>query len=483
MLQNAQLPRLQRLLIVEDDPSQLRTLTEIFREEGFEVVGCPLALDALQYLQRQEFTVAVIDLRLPDLHGTKLLAEITRLTDKVRVIIHTAYGTFDSAKDAVNFGAFAFVEKLSDPGELVRHVHRAAREHLDRHARALEAAVAERTQALNQSERQYRELFENAHDVVFTCDLSGRFLSFNKAGERLTGYRRDEVLQMNLAQLVPPEQLAAAGLLLDEDGKGPEAQTAEWQLIAKDGRHLPLEFSSRLIRDEAGQPVGIQAIGRDITDRKLAEELRVRFLEEVMTAQQEERRRLGRGLHEKVADSVGSVLTASRAVDAAETLELARARVRELRQTATAALAEVQRLVETLWPTMLDDLGLVGALRHAVGVCRQKHGLPAELTIRGLQTERLSAVQESVLFHLVNDTLDLIGQRGFATAVSIVVERSAAAVQLLIHTTGTAPDITAEAMGLPSMQSRAAPLGGTVTLESLSGDGMVLAVTFPLTSQ
>jgi PAS domain S-box-containing protein len=421
---------LSRLLIVEDDLSQLRTLTEIFREEGFEVIGCPLAAEALQFLEREEFSVAILDLRLPDLHGTQLLARINALTDRVRVIIHTAYGSFDSAKEAVNLGAFAFVEKLSDPAELVRHVHRAAREHIDRYARDLETAVAERTQALRQSEEQYRELFENAHDVVFTCDLSGRFLAFNKAAERLSGYHREEVLQMNLAQLVPPGHLAAATALLEQEGA--EAHTAEWELIARDGRHIPLEVSCRLIREEAGRPIGIQVLGRDITDRRRAEELRVRVLEQVMAAQADERRRLAQTLNDNVAGSLAALLTALHTLDEASSLDAARQRGGELRQTGLAALREVEQLVQTLWPTLLDDLGLAAALENLAAAARYKQAVEVAVTVRGLEAERLPPPLEAALYRLANEGLTHIGQRARTRAARIAVERQPAAVRLLL---------------------------------------------------
>lgn len=467
---------LSRLLIVEDDLSQLRTLTEIFREEGFEVIGCHLAAEALKLLEREEVGVAILDLRLPDLHGTQLLARINALTDQVRVIIHTAYGSFDSAKEAVNLGAFAFVEKLSDPAELVRHVHRAAREHIDRYARALETAVAERTQALRQSEQQYRELFENAHDVVFTCDLSGRFLAFNKAAERLSGYQRAEVLRMNLAQLVPPGHLAAAAALLEQEGTGAEAHTAEWELIARDGRHIPLEVSSRLIRDETGRPIGIQAMGRDITDRRRAEELRVRFLEQVMAAQADERRRLAQALTDKVAVSMAALLAA---LNEAQTLDAARQGAGKLRQTALAALAEVERLVQTLWPTMLDDLGLAAALEHLAVLCRHKYALEVTVAVRGLETKRLPPPLEAALYHIANEGLSHIGQLARPRSACIVGERQSGAVRFLFSNVAANADATPEEKFLARIREIAAPLGGTVTFETAPEAGTTLVVTFP----
>jgi len=153
--------RISRLLIVEDDVSQLRTLKGIMAEEGFDVIGCATATEALAHVREEDFGVAVVDLRLPDLSGTELLERIQALNGRIRVIINTAYGSFDSAKDAVNLGAFAYVEKAGDPHELVRQVHRAFHYHLDQYAQDLEAAVAERTKDLR-AEISERERAEEA---------------------------------------------------------------------------------------------------------------------------------------------------------------------------------------------------------------------------------------------------------------------------------------------------------------------------------
>src|ERR1700722_1060141 len=101
-----------RLLIVEDDPSQLRTLVDILGDEGFAARACRTAGEALKEVAVEDFVAAIIDLRLPDQDGTSLAEQIRLLNSRVRVIIYTGYGSFGSAKDAINRGAFAYVEKL-----------------------------------------------------------------------------------------------------------------------------------------------------------------------------------------------------------------------------------------------------------------------------------------------------------------------------------------------------------------------------------
>ncbi|MBV9210773.1 MAG: PAS domain S-box protein, partial [Acidobacteria bacterium] len=126
-------------------------------------------------------------------------------------------------------------------------------------------------EALRDSEERYRELFANANDLIYTHDLKGNFTSLNKTGERITGYTLEEALRMNIAQVVVPEQLERAHEMIARKAAEEVSTVYELDIEAKDGRRVALELSTRLIYSE-GQPVGVQGIGRDITERKRAEE-------------------------------------------------------------------------------------------------------------------------------------------------------------------------------------------------------------------
>lgn len=124
--------------------------------------------------------------------------------------------------------------------------------------------------ALKDSEERYRELIENANDLVYTHDLQGNFSSLNKAGELITGYSRDEALKMNIADVLVPDDLGKARQMIARKSANETSTLYDLDIIAKSGKRVALEVSTRLIcRD--GQPIGIQGIGRDITERKRSE--------------------------------------------------------------------------------------------------------------------------------------------------------------------------------------------------------------------
>ncbi len=138
---------------------------------------------------------------------------------------------------------------------------------------ALEAEISERKQAeagLRESEERFRDLFENASDLVCTMDLEGNLTSVNKSGERLTGYTQSEAVKMNLAQIVTPEMLGITREMMNRKSDQDITTTYEVDITRKDGGSVTLEISSRLLL-QRGKETGIQAIGRDITQRKQVE--------------------------------------------------------------------------------------------------------------------------------------------------------------------------------------------------------------------
>ena len=158
--------RVSRVLVVEDSRTELQVLCDILRDEGFHVIGCESAGEAMEHVQQRDFGVAVVDFSLPDFSGIELLKRIRSFDDQVRVIIHTGAASYDSMKDALHLGAFAYVEKRDDRSELLRHVRRARLERVDRYAADLEQAVAARTEDLARSNREL-ETFASivAHDL------------------------------------------------------------------------------------------------------------------------------------------------------------------------------------------------------------------------------------------------------------------------------------------------------------------------------
>jgi PAS domain S-box-containing protein len=129
--------------------------------------------------------------------------------------------------------------------------------------KAVEAALAE-------SEQRYRDLVDNANDIVATLDLEGRFTSINPAAQRILGYAPEELLGMSLNTLIPPEERPMHEAMLRRKLEGEAATRYEMHIATKGGRRVTLEVNSKLIRAE-GKPVAIHSISRDVTERRDAD--------------------------------------------------------------------------------------------------------------------------------------------------------------------------------------------------------------------
>jgi PAS domain S-box-containing protein len=120
-------------------------------------------------------------------------------------------------------------------------------------------------------EENYRELFENANDMVYTQDLAGKFTSLNKAGEKILGCTRAEALGRNFKEFIVPDKSGNFQRWMESSLAGTAAPRCEIEMLAQGGIHPIIEVSTRLIHVE-GKARGVEGIARDITERKRAEE-------------------------------------------------------------------------------------------------------------------------------------------------------------------------------------------------------------------
>ncbi len=125
-------------------------------------------------------------------------------------------------------------------------------------------------ETLRASEERYRELFENASDIVYTTGLDTHLTSLNRVGQAILGYSAEEAAQLDLKQLVLPKHWEQMKVSRERMLAGESDMTIEVDVSTKDGRPMTLEVKPRLIY-RAGKPVGVQGIARDITGRDEAE--------------------------------------------------------------------------------------------------------------------------------------------------------------------------------------------------------------------
>src|ERR1700687_889439 len=218
-----------------------------------------------------------------------------------------------------------------------------------------------------------------------------------------------------------------------------------------------------------------------------ANEGRARLLKQVLSAREEEQRRIARDLHDGIGQSLTSLLLGLRAAAEVPTLEEARARLGELRGITAALLEEVRRLARGLRPSVLDDLGLAAVLERDTADYTRAYGISVDVYAPDLAA-RLPAEVETALYRIAQEALTNVLKHAAAQAVSLVVQRESSGVHLTVEDDGRGFDNDAllqvpgagKGLGLLDIRERAALLNGSVTLESRPGSGTAVHVTIAL---
>lgn len=185
------------ILLVDDDQNQLDFLNFLLSREGFKSINCRNGSMAIKACEENEINVAIIDLHLPDVEGLALLKGLKNVNPHIKVIIYTAYASLESAIDAINQEAFAYVEKSGIIQELITQIHRAYHLHLAKYSQRLEQDVLERTEellraneALKQSlteieeaKQEWETTINSLSTLICLLDEDGGIIRVNKVIE------------------------------------------------------------------------------------------------------------------------------------------------------------------------------------------------------------------------------------------------------------------------------------------------------------
>jgi two-component system, NarL family, sensor histidine kinase DevS len=267
-------------------------------------------------------------------------------------------------------------------------------------------------------------------------------------------------------------------------------------LGARSGLWVPL-----LVR---GRAIGVLAahdkLGADVrftdTDLRLAETFATRAalavdlseriaqdaLRRVVEAQELERRRLARELHDETGQALTSILLGLKALEERTGDEASRAATEELRGLVVSTLQDVRRLAVELRPTALDDFGLVAALERLTASFAEQTGISVDFQT-ALADERLPEEVETALYRIVQESLTNVVKHARARRVSILLARKEGAIKAVIEDDGRGFDPAEQAgdgFGLVGMSERLALLGGRLEVESDSDAGTTIAAEVPV---
>jgi two-component system sensor histidine kinase UhpB len=331
----------------------------------------------------------------------------------------------------------------------------------------------------------FRTLLDQANDAIEVIDpATARFLDCNAKACSSLGYTREEFLGLSVPDIDPvtPLPVFLQYMAQFREAGDSDAMTLETIHRRKDGSTFPIEVNCRLVRLDREY---VLAIVRDITERKQAEEALWDAHRRLQQAQEEERKRIAREIH----DELGQQLTMLRfglvklaQAEPQPPAEL-RTQARALTQPVDTMIDTVRRIATALRPAILDDLGLAAALEWLVTDFRATTTIACEAALAPLP-EGMDNTRSLTLFRILQEALTNVARHAQATRVTIRLQQTGDALVLEVQDNGRglteAQRTSPAAIGLFGMQERALLVGGDLTIQGRPNEGTTVTARIPI---
>ena len=355
--------------------------------------------------------------------------------------------------------------------------------------------------SLQESERKYRELVQNANSIIMRITPDHTITFFNEYAQKFFGYSGDEIIGRNVLGTIVPE-LESSGRdlrkLLHDITDDPDLHAAnENENTCKDGKRVWVHWANRAVYDGEGNIIEILCVGTDITTRKKMEEEMRRYQQRLRSLARQlaatgdaERWQISQYIHDTIVQnlSLASIRLASTAArledsphaDEVKTLE-------STRQFIDDAVSECRAVMSELTPSLLYDLGLVPALADLasriqerndvrVHVSSDKADVEMEHTLRGVLFQSTRELVMNALKHAGQTDIDVsLTHSGDSLAVH-VADTGCGFDTSVLGRNGT----THNGFGLFSIRERLEDLGGVLDIESAPGEGTTARISMPL---
>ena len=491
-------PEIIRVLHVDDESDQ-RELVKIFLEKfylGLQVESVSSGEEGLRLLEEQPFECVVSDHQMPVMDGIELARRI-RMTSGIPFIIYTGRGSEEVASAAFVVGVDDYVRKESDPS------------HYEVLAKRVRAAVEKQKaeEAIKDSEEKYKNLINNSNDIISTVDETGIRTFLSPSVKRVLGYEPEEMVGRSTFDFMFPEDIESTRKAHESVVReGRSFWEYENRYIGKDGRIVTLAWNMVTLRDEKGDIIGSQGVGRDVTERnEMEEEMRrhAEHLEELVEEKTEElldaERMVTAG---KIATMVGHDLrgplqTINSALyimkNTPEKSDEAQEMARQAVQRATNMLEELRsKTRDTALSLVPTDLAAL--IRTTV----EEAQIPDSVSIAleaddGLVNVSLDPLQmRRVLDNLIGNAIDAMSDGG---VLRVAVDRRIEEVVVEVSDTGVGipeekiPDLFKPfqstklgglGLGLAYCKRAVEAHGGTITVDSKRGEGTTFTIKIPL---
>ncbi len=426
--------------------------------------------------------IILSDFTLPEFDALTALHLLRKLKLDVPFILVTGTRSEEVAVECIREGADDYILKAS-----LKRLPTSIKNAIDK--KAMERASVEAEAALRRSEEQYRLIAQNTRDLISLVDVDGCFLYASPSHRSSLGYQPEELAGTQFIDLVHPEDQAALAGAWEQSLLHHDSRHAEIRVRHQNGKFLAFESIGSWIFDPNGEPQRAVIISRDITRRKESEDTLRRLPKLIREAQESERRRVARELHDSVIQILSSVKFRLQAIEEklSATDEATWRDTLKAEAALEKAINEVRRISRNLRPSELDDLGLAPALRSLCSEFGERTGMAVNLSFNRLPRAIPDDIELN-LYRIIQEALGNIEKHSSATEVSLRLARQASKLCAAIADNGCGFDPQAPrprrakpgGMGLVDMRERAALLGGQWQLKSQPGTGTEILVEMPL---
>lgn len=328
----------------------------------------------------------------------------------------------------------------------------------------------------------FRSVVNSSSNIIFVKDAEGRYLYVNPEFQKLCHLAPAEVAGKTDYEIFPKEQAAAFRKNDLEVLRSGEPQTFEETALHEDGLHASV-VNKFPLRDSKGKIYAICGIVADITERKTAEEHARELSLRRIQAQDEERSRISRELHDNIGSTLAALLLNLSVMKRLESKcdPAVRKPLGESLALARQCTEDVRTLAYLLHPTMLDELGLLAGLEWYLGKYRQLTGVEVRRRFPA-RLSRLPRELEISLFNIVQQALLNIHFHSGSPEADVSIELNGEMLTLKIQDRGKGmPKGARPGLGIGGMQERARQFGGKLNITSNSA-GTTVTVTVPLST-
>ncbi len=356
-------------------------------------------------------------------------------------------------------------------------------------------AVRQRNAALQrrqESESATRALFETAAQGILLVDGSGKIVSANPATLRMLGYTERELIGQTIELLVPDNfrdgHVAHRNQFMQNPQRRPMGLGLDLQARRKDGSTFYAEISLSYI-PSAKETLAVAFVS-DISKRKADEEAIRKQREDLrslagrlMTAQDEERRRIARDLHDDLSQKLAYLaMDIGKLVGRTSSEELGQ-ELRPLQRRAVDASETVRHISHQLHPSILDDIGLEAALEQYCEEFQERSGITTHFDAREVP-ESVPREVAGNMYHILQESLRNVSKHSQAQEVFVTLESAERVLRLTVRDEGVGlPQErlkSGASIGIVGMKERAHLINGQVTIESRAGEGTEVSVSVPL---